>query len=325
MMVGRAYAQSNLTACPSSGYLHNCFGTLTQSSGDKYVGEFKDNQRNGQGTFTFAEGSKYVGEYKDDKRNGQGTFTYAEGSKYVGEFKDGNRNGQGIYYLSNGSISQSGVWSDNRLVTAQYVDPGTFTRIAKDNSVPSAAEAQQSNLPAILGDKELRDFLSENWPQWGKREIEHAINSEAANIKKSNPNFTTAQINSAVKDLWYKRAGYKNNPETRPNVKNTLASRKGFNGQLESIDSQVELEGACVAIARSLINNARGNAFNTIGAARWSNCASQRNITNTLFTSSVSKWRKTFQDDSPVTLGIYLDQCYGKISVQWDNSTGKCL
>ena len=325
MMVGSPYAQSNLTACPSSGYFHNCFGTLTQGSDNKYVGEFKDNKFNGQGTYTFASGNKYVGEWKDNQRNGQGTFTFAEGSKYVGEFKDGMRNGQGIFYLSNGSISHSGVWSDDRLVTAQSVDPATFTRIAKGNSVPSAAEAQQSNLPAILGDKELRDFLSENWPQWGKREIEHAINSEAANIKKSNPNFTTAQINAAVKDLWYKRAGYKNNPETRPNAKNTLASRKGFNGQLELIDSQVELEGACVAIAQSFVNNARGSAFDTRGAAKWSICAAQSNITNTLFTSSVSKWRKTFQNDSPVTLGIYLDQCYSKILVQWDNSTGKCL
>ena len=36
---------------------------------------------------------KYVGEFKDDKKNGLGTFTWANGNKYVGEFKDGNRNG----------------------------------------------------------------------------------------------------------------------------------------------------------------------------------------------------------------------------------------
>ena len=89
MMVGSAYAQSNLPACPSSGYLHNCFGTVTYASGNKYVGEFNYGQREGQGTFTWINGSKYVGEFKDDKRNGQGTFTYAGGSKYVGEFKDG--------------------------------------------------------------------------------------------------------------------------------------------------------------------------------------------------------------------------------------------
>ncbi len=42
---------------------------------------------------TFANGDKYVGEYKDDKRNGQGTFKFADGTKYVGEFKDDKLNG----------------------------------------------------------------------------------------------------------------------------------------------------------------------------------------------------------------------------------------
>jgi hypothetical protein len=34
----------------------------------------------------YPKGDKYVGEYKDDKRNGQGTHTFANGNKYVGEF-----------------------------------------------------------------------------------------------------------------------------------------------------------------------------------------------------------------------------------------------
>ena len=143
LMMGSAYAQSNLPACPSSGYFHNCFGTNTFANGNKYVGEFKDGKQNGQGTYTFASGDKYVGEWKDGKQNGQGTATFADGSKYVGELKDGNYNGQGISYLANGSISQSGIWSDDKLVTPQYVDPDRFTRIAKGNSTPSAAEAQR--------------------------------------------------------------------------------------------------------------------------------------------------------------------------------------
>jgi hypothetical protein len=139
----RIETQSNLPACPSSGYFHNCFGTTTFPSGNKHVGEYKDDQRNGQGTFTYANGNKYVGEFKDDDFNGQGTFTFANGDKYVGGYKDDQRNGQGIFYLANGSISQSGVWRDDKLVTSQYVDPNSFTRIAKGNSTPSAAEAQR--------------------------------------------------------------------------------------------------------------------------------------------------------------------------------------
>ena len=162
----RIETQSNLPACPATGYFHNCSGTNTFANGDRYVGEFKDGTRNGQGTRTFPNGDKYVGEYKDGKSNGQGTLAFANGNKHVGEYKDdtwngqgtftwanGNKyvgewkgdkyNGQGIFYLANGSISHSGVWSDGKLVTSQYVDPNSFTRIAKGNSTPSAAEAQR--------------------------------------------------------------------------------------------------------------------------------------------------------------------------------------
>ena len=63
-----------------------------------------------------ANGYKYVGEFKDDMANGQGTLTSADGYKYVGEFKDGKFDGSGTVYGPNGSIRQSGVWKDNKLV-----------------------------------------------------------------------------------------------------------------------------------------------------------------------------------------------------------------
>ena len=118
-------------------------GTYTFADGDKYVGESKDDKKNGQGTFTFANGEKYVGEYKDDKYNGQGTYTFADGEKYVGEFKDDKYNGRGIYYSANGSIKESGIYKDDKLVTSQYIDPNSFTRIARNNSAPAVSDSQR--------------------------------------------------------------------------------------------------------------------------------------------------------------------------------------
>ena len=88
---------SNLPNCPSNKKVrwHNCFGTITGSDGEKYVGEWKDSKRTGQGTFTYTNGDKYVGEWKDNKRMGQGTFTWPDGEKYVGEWKDSKRNLEG--------------------------------------------------------------------------------------------------------------------------------------------------------------------------------------------------------------------------------------
>ena len=93
----------SLAPCPEdqNQRFHNCFGTFIDADGDKYVGEWKDDELHGQGTYTFASGDKYVGEWKDGLPNGQGTYTYADGDKYVGEWKDGKRQGQGtLYYLA---------------------------------------------------------------------------------------------------------------------------------------------------------------------------------------------------------------------------------
>ena len=72
---GAASAQSRLPACPETGYFDNCFGTTTFPSGNKYVGEYKDDKLNAQGTYTWANGDNDVGGYKYGKRGGQGTYT----------------------------------------------------------------------------------------------------------------------------------------------------------------------------------------------------------------------------------------------------------
>ena len=63
LMVGGAYAQSNLPACQGSDTTawSNCTGTKTFPNGAKYVGEHKDGKFNGQGTATLANGDKYNG------------------------------------------------------------------------------------------------------------------------------------------------------------------------------------------------------------------------------------------------------------------------
>ena len=126
-MMLSATASFALPACPSSGYFNNCFGTYTYGpnsewAGDKYVGESKNDKRNGQGTYTWTNGNKYVGEYKDGKRNGQGTYTYANGNKYVGEYKDGKRNGQGTYTFADGTVEE-GIWKDDEFQYAKKLSP----------------------------------------------------------------------------------------------------------------------------------------------------------------------------------------------------------
>ena len=65
-LTSTAYALPN---CPSDESVrwHNCFGTLTLASGDKYVGEWKDDKRHGQGTYTYSDGTKDSGYYMNDE------------------------------------------------------------------------------------------------------------------------------------------------------------------------------------------------------------------------------------------------------------------
>ena len=81
LLSGNAYAEC------IEGNCINGQGTYTYKEGYKYVGEYKDGQKDGKGTLTYPDGSKIDGEWKNSKPNGQGTFTYADGSKYVGELK----------------------------------------------------------------------------------------------------------------------------------------------------------------------------------------------------------------------------------------------
>ena len=103
-----SFAQSNLPGCTSPPF-NNCFGEWTHSTGDKYVGEWLNDKRNGEGVFEGFDGNKYIGQWKDGKRNGYGTDTFVNGNKYAGLFKDNKRHGQGILTYSDGT-NYSGQW-----------------------------------------------------------------------------------------------------------------------------------------------------------------------------------------------------------------------
>jgi hypothetical protein len=138
LMMGSAYAQSNLTACQGSDVSKwtNCFGTET-----------------------FPGGAKYVGEFKDGKRNGQGTASYPNGEKHVGEWRNFLRNGLGIAYRADGTIINSGQWADGRLAQSFAIDTNRFPfnrpiQTASAFSTPERVQlgsAAQSQLPACQG------------------------------------------------------------------------------------------------------------------------------------------------------------------------------
>jgi len=82
---------------------NNCIGSYTWNDGTKYIGEYKNGEKNGQGTVTWTSGDKYFGEWINDRRSGQGTYTWANGDIYNGRFKDGKLTGHGTITYPDGN------------------------------------------------------------------------------------------------------------------------------------------------------------------------------------------------------------------------------
>jgi len=67
-----------------------------------YIGEWKDEKKNGHGKFTWEDGRIYEGDWKDDMMTGYGTFTWPDGSRYEGQWFDNLRHGKGTFYSADG-------------------------------------------------------------------------------------------------------------------------------------------------------------------------------------------------------------------------------
>ena len=91
----------------------------------------KEGWSNCVGTYNFSSGNIYVGEWKNGELHGIGTLT-EYGGKYVGEFKNNSKNGFGTFFYTNGNI-QEGVWENNFLVRTDKFTPPSQANPALDN------------------------------------------------------------------------------------------------------------------------------------------------------------------------------------------------
>lgn len=135
-------------------------GIYTTISGDKYVGQFKDDKKHGEGIYTTVRGDKYVGQFKDDKKHGEGTFTLADGDKYVGQFKDGKKHGEGIYTTVSGD-KYVGQFKDDK-----PHGKGTFTLASGYKYAGQFKEGKRHGKGVVItasGDKHVGQFKDDTY------------------------------------------------------------------------------------------------------------------------------------------------------------------
>ena len=169
LVVGNAYA---LPPCPTSGIFHNCFGAFTFDDGDKYVGEWKENQMHGLGTYTWANGDKYIGEFRDG-RNTYGV-QYSALDRLQGTF-------------SNGEWCEECEPNANQLALVREIDPSLIAAVSKERRSDLAqflsdANRTQDNYRKCnawfySGPFEYEGIVFQNWAdvldkqfnQWGRQ------------------------------------------------------------------------------------------------------------------------------------------------------------
>lgn len=90
-------------------------GTFIYKNGNEYIGNFSDNISNGIGRMKYKNGDEYLGYWKNGKKHGHGIYTWRDGSIYIGEFANSKMQGHGVCYDSNGDLVYEGEWKNNLL------------------------------------------------------------------------------------------------------------------------------------------------------------------------------------------------------------------
>jgi len=98
----------------SEGYKWKKFGE--EETHEKYEGEVNwSGVPDGLGTFTYLDGNKYKGEFIEEERSGLGTYIWSnheDREKYVGEFTNDKFGKVGKIYYKNGQIYDGEVFED---------------------------------------------------------------------------------------------------------------------------------------------------------------------------------------------------------------------
>lgn len=93
------WLNSDLPPCPKSLYANwtDCFGGYEYDDGDKFFGEWVNNEIGDFGFFWTKDNSFYVGEFKNSNFHGDGTYSYPDGiTTYEGGFEQGYFQGYGV-------------------------------------------------------------------------------------------------------------------------------------------------------------------------------------------------------------------------------------
>ena len=104
-------------ACDTEGY---ATGPGAARGSAEYVGDFRRGLKHGRGVKIWPTGDRYVGEFVDDMKQGYGIYAFGAGTpwagdRYLGQYVKDKRHGPGVYRWGNGD-SFAGEWDNDRFL-----------------------------------------------------------------------------------------------------------------------------------------------------------------------------------------------------------------
>ena len=112
---------------------HHGRGKFVYNSGDKYIGEYRNNKMCGRGIYYFSDCTIYDGEWLDNKKHGHGKMTYPDGGYYEGEWLDDLMHGKGKFYSPGGVVYDGAFEKGKKLYGKEIYSWGYYEGEFKDN------------------------------------------------------------------------------------------------------------------------------------------------------------------------------------------------
>ena len=82
---------------------------------ESYEGDWVRGEKHGRGTYKFNNGDQYSGQWENSMRYGRGTYTWFTGDTYTGEWKDDKMTGFGKVTTLAGKVLE-GKFDDDALI-----------------------------------------------------------------------------------------------------------------------------------------------------------------------------------------------------------------
>ena len=89
------------------------YGILYYSNGDRFEGNWNNNDKSDYGIYYYSNGDIFKGGWKDGKKHGYGVFYYSKRDFYKGEWKNDVKEGYGIYFNNFFKWRYEGEWKND--------------------------------------------------------------------------------------------------------------------------------------------------------------------------------------------------------------------